>query len=157
MSIEDATLDFIQGAVDVAVEGDALFNAAVKDDYQTIKDDEDFGVIIGECTADLAPMPGGAMAEWDALLTIVCFARVVGVDKTERKAARNKARELMLAVAGLFFGDPMMNGQVRDSQVLRCRRGFDSITRAEPYAVANLPLIVNSTGQQIDSERRLYD
>lgn len=155
MTIEDAALEFIQAAVAGAANDSPLYGAEVKDDYQTIE--KDFGVIIGDCTSDVAPKPGGAMAEFDALLIVVCFARVVGSDKTERRDARNKARALMLAVAGLFNNDPMMNGQVRDSRVLRCRRGFDSITSADVYAVAHVPLIVNETGQQADVERRLYE
>lgn len=154
MTIEDATLTLIQDAVDAAEEGDVLFEAEVRDDYQTIT--KDYGVIIGDCTSDVAPLAGGAMAEFDALLIVVCFARVVGSDKTERAGARNKARALMLAVAGLFTNDPMMGGEVRDSRVLRCRRGFDSITSADVYAVAHVPLVVNETGQQVDFEQRLY-
>jgi hypothetical protein len=154
VTIEDAAEDFIQAAVDAAEEGNVLFQAEVKDDYQTIT--KDYGVIVGDCTSDVAPLAGGAMGEFDALLIMVCFARVVGSDKTERKAARNKARELMLAVAGLFTNDPMMNGQVRDSRVLRCRRGFDSITSADVYAVAHVPVVINETGQQTDLEQRLY-
>ena len=155
MTIEDATLEFLQAAVDAAVEGDLLFGAEVKDDYQTIS--KDYGFIIGDCNSVVAPKPGGEMGEFDALLIIVCFARVVGSDKTERKDARNKARELMLVAAGLFSRDPMMGGKVRDSRVLRCRRGFDSITSADVYAVAHVPLIVNETGQQVDVERGLYE
>jgi hypothetical protein len=155
VTIEDAVADFLQAAVDVANEPDVLHGAAVLDDYQTIQGD--YGFIVGECTSDVAPMPGGAMAEYDALLTVVAFARVTGEDKTERKAARTKARALMLRAAGLFSTDTSMAGKVRDSQVLRCRRGFDSISRAEPYAVAHIPLIVNATGQQIDQERRIYE
>jgi hypothetical protein len=155
VTIEDATLEFLQAAVDAAAEGNPLFGAEVKDDYQTIT--KDFGFIVGDCTSEVAPKPGGAMGEFDALLIIVCFARVSGSDKTERKNARNKTRELMLAAAGLFSLNPMMGGEVRDSRVLRCRRGFDSISSADVYAVAHVPLIVNETGQQVDVERRLYE
>jgi hypothetical protein len=156
VTIEDAIQESLEAAVDAAVEGDALFGAAVKDDYQTITEDDEYGYCIGECTSDVAPKPGGEMAEFDALIVVVAFARVVGQDKTERKAARNKVRALMLAAAGRFSNDPMMGDQVRDSRILRCRRGFDSITGAVPYAVAHIPLIVNETGQQIDEERRIY-
>jgi hypothetical protein len=154
VTIEDAIEDVLQGAVDAAVEGDLLYGAEVRDDYQTIT--KDYGYIIGECTSDVAPLPGGDMGEFDALLVLVAFARVAGADKTERKAARRTARALMLRAAKLFGLDPMMGGEVRDSRILRCRRGFDSISSADVYAVAHIPLVVNETGQQVDWESRLY-
>jgi hypothetical protein len=86
------------------------------------------------------------MEEFDALLTIVCYARVAGQDKTERTAARDQAIEIAKAVAALFLSDPSMGGRVRDSRVLRAARGFESVG-SQPYAVCNLQLIVNATGQ----------
>ena len=156
MTIEDAVHEVLATAIGTAAEGDPLYKAELHDTvYQTIT--QDYGVRVGDCESDLAPLAGGEeMGEFDAMLTIVCFARVEGADKTERKAARAKARSLMLAIAKILFNDPTLNGQVRDARVLRAKRGFDSITDADDYAVANLPLIVNETGQQIDFERRLY-
>jgi hypothetical protein len=153
-TIEDAIEEFLEAAIEEADESDALFGAEVKEDYELIE--KDYGFLVGDCVSDVAPLPGGAMAEFDAVIIVVAFARVVGQDKTDRKAARRKARALMLKGAGLFRADASMGGKVRDSQVFRCRRGFDSISSAEPYAVAHIPLVVNATGQQVDFEGRVY-
>jgi hypothetical protein len=155
-TIEDAIEAFLKAAIDGAVEGDLLFGAVVKEDFQTMTENDDFGFLTGECTSDCAARPGGAFAEFDALIILVAFARVPGEDKTERKPARRKARALMLKAAELFSLDTSMGGKVRDSQVLRCRRGFDSLSRADAYAVAHIPLVVNATGQQVDWEGRIY-
>lgn len=150
MTIEDSVYDYIEAARDAAIEGDALYQAELHDTvYQTIQ--QDYGVRIGDCESQPSPLPGGlAMEEFDADLVVVCFARVAGPDKTDRRAARNQARGLMLAVAKLFYDDLSMGGRVRDALVGRCKRGWDSSTEDDEYAVVNIPLIVNRTGQQID-------
>jgi hypothetical protein len=154
-TIEDVVEEFLQDAVDAADEDDTLHGAEVRDDWQTIT--KDFGYIVGDCIANPAPIPGGEMGEFDALLIVVSFARVVGQDKTERKAARRKARALYLRAAKMLGLNPQMNSTVRDSRILRCRRGFDSISSADVYAVVHMPLIVNETGQQVDEEGRVYE
>jgi len=154
-TIEDVVEGILQDAVDAAVEGETVFGGEVKDDWQTIT--KDFGYIVGDCVATPAPKPGGEMGECDALLVVVAFARVVGQDKTERKAARRKARALYLRASKIFSDNPQMGGLMRDSRILRCRRGFDSISSADVYAVVHMPLICNETGQQVDEEGRLYE
>jgi hypothetical protein len=92
-------------------------------------------------------MPGGeAIEEFDGLITLSCFARVAGTNKTMRMVARDKAIEVAKAAAKHFLDDPTMQGRVRNSRVVSARRGFENIG-SQPYAVCNLELIVNETGQ----------
>ncbi len=149
-TIEDVVEEFLQGAVAAAVDGDVLFGAEVKDEWSEIE--ADFGFIVGDCTASPAFAPGAVMSEFDAVLIVVAFARVVGQDKSVRKPARQKARALYLKAAEIFGLDPQMNTSVRDSRIRRCRRGFDSISSADTYAVVHMPLIVNETGQDVDAD-----
>jgi hypothetical protein len=148
---EDAIDEMITAAVAAAAEGETLHEAEVQDTvYETMKRDR--GIRIGDCESDVAPSPGGeAMEEFDAQLVLVCYSRIVGTDKTQRKAARDDARTLALATAKLFIDDPSIGGHVRDSRVVKMRRGYDSLTSADVYAVANLALVINETGQQLEN------
>jgi hypothetical protein len=151
MSIENQTHDFIGDAIAEAVNGHELYGAELHETvYQTIK--KDYGVRVGDCQSSLAPLPGGeAVEEFDGLLTLVCYGRVVGPDKTDRMQAREKALAIAKALSKLFLDDPSMGGRVRDARVLRALRGYESVG-SQPYAVCNLQLIVNETGQ-LASER----
>lgn len=150
MTPEDAIDEYLTAAAEAAAEGQLLFGAEVHDTvYSTISD---FGFRLSDCESDPAPLPeGDGMDEFDAQLTLVCFSRVAGQDRTDRKAARDKARALMLAAAQLFFDDTTAGGRVRDVLVGRCRRGFDT-EGDDIYAVVNMPLTINGTGQLIDEE-----
>ncbi|HEX8500800.1 MAG TPA: hypothetical protein VF659_09425 [Pyrinomonadaceae bacterium] len=151
MTVEDATHEFIAEAVVAAEEGSALFGIELHDTLYTSKQER--GVQIGDCESDVAPLPGGeGMQEFDAELSLFCFARIAGEDKSDRKAARNKARELMLAVAALFFDNTTMGGRVNDVLVRRCVRGYTD-QGGDVFALAIVPLVVNGTGQLLDDER----
>jgi hypothetical protein len=154
VTIENAIYDYIHGAVEAAADGSALFAAEVHGTvYESIT--KDYGIRVGDCESELAPLAGGeAMEEFDAVVVIVIFWRVVGADKSARRPARAKARALALETAQLFFADPTMGGRVRDSLVGTCVRGYDSVEGADEYAVVNMPLLVNMSGQQLSPERR---
>jgi hypothetical protein len=154
VTVEDAIFEYINAAVTAAPEGSALHGAEVHETiYETIT--KDYGIRIGDCDSELAPLAGGeAIQEFDAYVVVVIFWRVEGADKSERRPARNKARALALATAKLFFDDQTMGGRVRDSMVDTCVRGYDSVTDADEYAVVNMPLWVNMSGQQLDPRRR---
>jgi hypothetical protein len=149
MTPEDAIVEMLEAAVAAAAQGTPLYQAEVQDTvYQQIE--QDYGVRVGDCASQVAPSAGGEeMEEFDAQLTLVAYSRIAGTDKTDRKAARNDARALALAVAKLFFDDNTIGGNVRDARVMKMRRGYDSITGGETYAVANLDLLINETGQQL--------
>lgn len=154
MTIEDAIAEFVQAAVSAAQAGDALQDAEVHDTVYTKIGD--FGFRLGDCRSNVAPLPDGAgMEEWDARLTLVCFAVVPGKDQSDRKAARDKARGLMLAACGLFANDTTAGGRLRDVLVGRCTRGFD-LEGDNVYAVANVPLHVNGTGQLLNEREERW-
>jgi hypothetical protein len=154
--MEVQTHAFIQAAVEAAteadVDGDVLVGAALHDTvYGDISGDA-FGVRIGDCDAECAPLPEGeGMEEFDARLRVVVFARVDGTETADRATARAKARALWLRVAGLFFDDTTMGGRVRDVLLRRAQRGFDE-EGGNLYAVVSMPLLVNGTGQLLDRE-----
>jgi hypothetical protein len=147
MSTENDTFEFLEEAVAAVAPDDVLYGIEVHETvYQTIK--KDSGVRVGNGESQLAPLPGGgAIEEFDCLLSLVCFARVTGADKTDRVMARDQAMDIAKAVSMLFLTDPSMGGRVRDSRVLKARRGFDSIG-SQPFAVCELQVVVNETGQQ---------
>ena len=153
MPPEDAAFDLLETNINAAVEGTVLYGAELLDN----PDDnitKDYGLSIGDCDgADIAPLRGGeGMEEFDAIFMLITYARVAGTDKADkvaRRAARAQARALGLEVAKVFHNNKTMNGQVKNSRVLRGTRGFDSLESGELYAVVNLPLIVNETGRQL--------
>lgn len=150
-SIEHKVFDWLEEAIEAAVEGEPLYEAELHDTvHQTIK--KNFGIRIGEVERSLAPEAEGEAADFDALVPLIFFCRVAGLDKTERLAALDKCDELEKTVASLLFVDSSLGGRVCDCLILRTPRGFDSI-KSEPYAVANMPLVINPSGL-IDWERR---
>lgn len=155
--MEVQTHDFINDAIEAAEEGDPLFGAKLHDTvYGDISEDE-FGVRIGDCVSDCAPVEddgeadGLRMEEFDARLRVVVFARVKGTEVADRSAARAAARSLWLRVAKLFFDDTTMGGRVRDVLTRRAERGFDE-EGGNLYAVVSTPLLINGTGQLLDGE-----
>jgi hypothetical protein len=149
MTIEDAVFTVIKTAIESSEEGSPLFGVEIHDTvYEPIT--ADAGIRIGDCQSDLAPTRGFTeITEFDAALTVVFYARIAGMDKSDRQAARNQVRNLVMATAKLFFEDPTLGGNARDCIVGRLKRGYDAIKDGEPYAVGNLPLVVNYTGQAI--------
>ena len=103
------------------------------------------GVRISEAVGMLAAGPGGGLKEMDVDIILVCFARVEGKDKRQRQDALGKVFEIESEVAKLFINDPTMGSRVCDVLVRRSSRGYD-VLDGEPYAVANVPLLVNPSG-----------
>jgi hypothetical protein len=145
VTIEDIVVTAIETAVAAAGSGTPLYQAEVHDTVY-LRITKGYGIRIGDCTSDLAPSPGDTqLEEFNAELMLVFYARIAGAEKSDRKAARNQVRELALATAKLFVDDPTIGGAVRDCNLGKLKRGYDSLTDADSYAVANLPLVVNQT------------
>jgi hypothetical protein len=145
-AVEDRTIAYLlEQREAVADEDDLLFELEILDSpYATIT--KDFGVQVDDANSDLAPTPGGDdLEEFDADLILVVYSRVDGPDYSDRKAARTRAIALGKRLGQLFLTDPTMNSRVQDSRVLRCSRGWVNI-KSVPYAIVNVPLIVNETG-----------
>lgn len=145
-AIEDRTIGFLLEQVEaIADEDDLLFELEVRDSpYALIS--ETLGVSVDDADADLAPTPGGDdIEEFDGRLTLIVYSKVEGPNYDDRKAARTAAIECAKRIAQMFLFDPTMNNRVNDARVLRCLRGWANIN-SEPYAIVNVPLIVNETG-----------
>ena len=148
LAIEDRIIEFLQESIAAVVDEEhPLFEAELLDSpYAPIT--KDYGISVDDGDSAFAPTPGAEdIEEFDGNLTLVIYSVVNGPDYTERKAARTRAINLAKEVAKLFLLDPTMNERVNDSRVLRCLRGWAGI-QSVPYAIMNVPLIVNETGGQ---------
>ena len=144
-AIEDRVFDFLEESVDVVDESHPLFGIELLDSTFA-KMVQDFGVQVDDADSDFAPTPGGEeIEEFDGSVTLVVYSYVDGPDRSQRKTARTRAITGAKELAKLFLLDPTMNGRVNDSRVLRCLRGWVNLKGA-PYAIVNVPLIVNETG-----------
>lgn len=154
IAIEDHLYEFIAEAVDAANDPDApdedspFFDVVLHDTvYRPITSEQHHYIQIGNCDSDFAPSSGAeTIEEFDGDVTIITLSRVLTEDRSDRKAARSKALSMAKAAAKLLLDDPTMGGRVNDSRVLKCLRDWTSI-QSEPFALANVPLIVNETGQ----------
>ncbi len=144
-AIEDHAHDFVEGALEAAVDGDPLHEAELHDTlYRRIT--KPFGIRIGDGESSLTPSSGAEeILEHDGEVPIVIYSRVEGPDRRDRKAARSRMLDVAKAVAKLFLNDPTMGGRVNDSRVTKCLRGWDEFETI-PYSVANMSLLVNETG-----------
>lgn len=104
------------------------------------------GVRVSEANGAIAPGPGGVAGEWDVDLYLVCFAKVEGKDKKLRQDALAAAFDIQMAVAGLLFADQTLGGRVCDLVVRKWGRGYD-VFEGNPYAVVNMPLLINPSGR----------
>ena len=148
LSIEHKLFLFLQEALDDAPAEDPLYEAELHDSlHQVIKRDR--GLRIGECRSLLAPRPDNALDEFDARLTVTCFARVAGADKSERLAARDAVIGLASKVIRLVLDDPTLGGRVCDLLAGQVDREYASIN-GQPFALAKLPLVINPSGRRLN-------
>lgn len=125
---------------------DLLYEMELHDTiYQTIK--KSYGWRISDVVSDFSPGPGGGLKEFDAELTLVCYAKVEGPDKKDRAAALQKAFELQVKALELFYADQYLGDRVCDIHVKRSPRGYDNYD-GNPYAIVNMPLVINPTSYE---------
>jgi hypothetical protein len=176
-SIEKHIFDYLSERAAAAVANDPAFNtiplppatlsairAQLVDNFEVLPDEfaqmaKARGVRVGEATARVAPNFGGTDLEhFDALVVLICFR---AVERTERSARANRREEVIAlanALGTLFIAEPDMRvlstgePRVANSRPLWMPRGADN-TDGKPYAVANIQLVVNETGE-IDFTRR---
>lgn len=129
-----------------AVHGDPLFEIELHDTvYQPITKLR--GVRISDSISTPAPDIGGGVKEYDLEVQIVCFVRVESADQKKRAEALQKVFEIQTEVCGLLFDDASLGGRVCDSFVGTSIRAYDRLD-GNPYAVANIPLTINPSGEQ---------
>lgn len=152
--IEISTYDFLKGKFDTAPDDSILKGLELHDTvYKKIETAE--GVRIGNGVSDFSLNPEQELQEYDAVLIIVCYSLIGGADKTDRSAAVIRSFQISKAVAQLFIDDETMGGRVCRSRLLTAARDFDSIN-SKPYAVVNLPIVFNETGEINFDRRRSY-
>lgn len=136
--------DFFRERFDASASDSLLYKLELHDTvHQKIVTPQ--GVRISEATSDLAPGPGGGLKELDIDLIIICFSRILGKNKTERQAALMEVFEIQNEIAGLLNADQTLGGRVCDLLIRRGSRGYD-VLDGEPFAVANMPLLINPSG-----------
>lgn len=144
MSVETALYTVLAAAIAAAEPGDPLFEAEVHATlYERIT--KPFGVRIGDASFDLSPAPGGAIEEFDILGMVQIFARADSDNPAVITAARERVREMVIAVAQLLFDDVTLGGEVNDSRILGGQRGWANVQTIR-HSVAELHLIANETG-----------
>ena len=142
--IEDLTHDFIEEHINEAKDG-VLFKLELHDTlFKKIETAN--GIRIGDAQSDLSVNHEDEIQEYDGQLMLVIYSQILDKNKTERRAARKLCVDIAKAVAKLFIDDEKMRNRVCRSRTLTAIRGYDSIN-SKPYAVINLPLIINETGQ----------
>jgi len=152
--VENLTFTFLEEKLNAAQNGEILFGLDLHDTIWK-KIENDNGVRIGDAESDFAPNVENLLQEFDAVLTLVCFAKILGTNKSERAEARKKVFQISQAVAQLFHDDHTMSGRVCDSRILGAVRGWDSIN-SHPYAVVNMPIVFNESGEINFDKRRTY-
>lgn len=144
--VEVKLFEFLKEKFDASASGSVLYELELHDTLNQ-KITKQQGVRISEAVGDLAPGPGGGLSEHDVLLFIVCFAKVLGKDKTKRQAALQEVFDIQLAVCQLLISDSTLGTRVCDLVIRRGGRGYD-VLEGNPYAVANMPLIINPSGRR---------
>lgn len=152
--VENLIFAFLEEKFNETHEGDILFGIDLHDTVFK-KIEKDNGVRIGDAESEFAPNVENQLQEFDAVLTVVCFAKILGANKTERAEARKKVFQISQAVAQLFHEDHTMSGRVCDSRILGAVRGWDSLN-SHPYAVVNMPIVFNESGEINFDKRRTY-
>ncbi|MBX7170149.1 MAG: hypothetical protein K1X72_04275 [Pyrinomonadaceae bacterium] len=153
-AIEVKLFEFFTEQIQAATPDSPIYQAALLDTiHREIRDNQLNGIAIGDVTSTFAPY-GDSVKEFDGFTLLVCFAKVIGSDKTNRQPAVQKVFEIQQEVIRLLFKFPSLNNRNCDVHILRSARtaqGFD----AEDYAVANIPVVVDESGEY-DFSRQGY-
>jgi hypothetical protein len=156
MSIEIDAYDFLKEEVEAISDSTSpLYQAAVlKDEYEEMPKDKPRGIRIGRCISSIAPNVGQTeVKHFDAELIIIFYVRIERGMKQERTPFREAALQMAEAAALLFYNKPGMNGRSDDANPLTLPRGMDDVDSL-PYAISNLYVIINDTGQFNFANRR---
>lgn len=139
--------EFLRESIDALPQDHTLFELEVHDTvFQPIKQHR--GVRISDAVGDLSPGPEMVLKEYDVLLVITCYSRVIGTDKTQRQDALIDLFNIQREIYSLLVGDSTLGGRVCDSMLLKGGRGYD-VLAGEPYAVSNTPIVINPSGERL--------
>lgn len=155
LTTEERVYGFLKAAVDAATAtndaGQPLFGLEVHDHFsRRIKTNA--GIRVGTASGQLSPFEGGEdFGEYNVRLLLVIYVRITSTQKDddERTLAMRQVADIAKAVAQLFWDSPSCDERFRDTRCYDFVRGYDSLNKADSYAVANLTLLVNQIGQSI--------
>ncbi len=152
---EELVYDFIKAAVDAATQsGDPqhpLAGLEVHDHpYRKIKTNR--GIRLNPAEGQFSPLEDGqAMGEFNVRMILVVYVRIEGSQKDDdaRSLAMREVAEIAKALGLLFWDNPTFDEGFRDARAYDFIRGYESLSKADHFAVANLTLLVNRIGQTI--------
>ena len=142
-SIEKAVYDYLNPLVAAAQNGGGPLDGVAIDHtpYQPFFGDNGISILLHK--AEIASTAGADdVEEKNGSLPIICFARVVGADKTNRFAARDKADAIYKAVATLLYSDPTLGGYCVFSRPMKSEGGWDE-EQGQAYMVVTFELRFN--------------
>jgi hypothetical protein len=140
--------DYLAECQNAAAVDDVIYPLDLHDTiYQAIKDKKPNGIRISDAVGDLAPEPGGGLKEYDVSVQIVCYAKVTGTDKKQRQDALITVFAIQRAVCQLLIDDQSLGNRVCDVLIKKSYRSYD-VFDGGPYAVANIPVVINPSGEQ---------
>lgn len=145
MSVRASIISFLDAAATAATVGQALYQAQILD-HPAEPYQKDRGVLVNFDQFKLAPGGSGQIQQYDGQLVLLCYSRVLGVDKTARTAAIEDATTLAKGVATLFYNDPSIGGAVCDARCIDGESGWDAVD-SQPYQLVGLVLLYNEIGQ----------
>lgn len=142
--VEVHLFEFLESKINAADVDDVIYSLELHDTvYQSIKTDR--GLRISDTAGDFGPQADGTEKEYDVFLTIVAFSKVKGQNQKERTPAMTDVFTIQQAVYALIRGDETLGGRVCDTLLRPGARGYD-VYDSNPYAVANIPLVINPSG-----------
>lgn len=146
--VEILVFEFLQEAVDAASSGQVLYGLDVHDTiWQAFKKDRPRVLRVSDAVGDIVPIGLGEVKEFDVALQIVCCVKVEGNNQKERGPALQAVFEIEKEVHALIYADQTLGDRVCDVVIEKSVRGYDSID-GNPYAVANISLVINPSGEQ---------
>lgn len=148
-SLEKIVYDFLKALVEAAEDGDVLRGAQVSENtYEAVSKVK--CIQIGPCESEPAPAPQAEeMTEFDGMLTLVILRKVA--DKANPHSfteAREEALDIARAIGVAIANDQDLSGALQLALTKKVRRTFTTVGN-HPHALANLDLILNPTGDNI--------
>ena len=143
--------DFFEEQIGAAVPAEILYEVELHDTiHQKIKTPR--GIRISEAVGDLSPGPENVLKEYDVLIILTCYSRVIGPQKTQRQPALIDVFNLQKESYRVLLENPTLNERVCDLLLLKGSRGYDVFDEGV-YAVSNTPIIINPSGERFDENR----
>ena len=132
--------EFVLGVIEAVTDEDALLYQAEVLDGEAQKMTKVRGLVVSNSEFALEPD-----RTFDAVVIIGFWVKIEGKEATERRLARDQCFEMARTIADAFYADSSLGGEVCDSLLLRAIDGSRNVT-STPYAVINLPIILNPSG-----------